>query len=133
MSPLYRGLMADFLTWAISEAKGSAFADRVEHWQRHYYQSIRGRQNDARIAGNHALLAAAFEIFAAYMQDVWPGAAQEAEEFALIDLAEMVAVSVGSAEAEQASTIFLETLRSLLDWGRVRFEGQSGSQTSSSE
>ena len=42
----------------------------------------------------------------------------------------MVSVSVGSAEAEQASTIFLETLRSLLDWGRVRFEGQSGSQSS---
>ncbi len=130
MSPLYRGLMADFLAWVIREAKGAVFADRVEHWQRHYYQSIRGRQNDARIAGNHALLAAAFEIFAAYLQDVWPEAKQEAEDFALIDLAEMVSVSVGSAEAEQASTIFLESLRSLLDWGRVRFEGQSGSQSS---
>ncbi len=130
MSPLYRGLMADFLAWVIREAKGTVFAGRVEHWQRHYYQSIRGRQNDARIAGNHALLAAAFEIFAAYLQDVWTGAAHEAEDFALVDLAEMVAVSVGAAEAEQASTIFLETLRSLLDWGRVRFEGQNGSQTS---
>jgi hypothetical protein len=128
MSPLYRGVMAEFLAWVIHEEKGAAFADRVEHWQRHYYRSIRGRQNDARIAGNHALLAAAFEVFAAYMQDVWPGAAEEAEEFALNDLAEMVSVSVGSAESEQASTIFLESLRSLLDWGQVRFEGQSGSK-----
>jgi hypothetical protein len=120
--------MAEFLAWVIHEEKGAAFADRVEHWQRHYYRSIRGRQNDSRIAGNHALLAAAFEVFAAYMQDVWPGAAEEAEEFALNDLAEMVSVSVGSAESEQASAIFLESLRSLLDWSQVRFEGQSGSK-----
>ena len=111
MSPLYCGLMADFLAWVILEGKGPAFANRVEHWQRHYYRLIRGRQNDARISGNHGLLAAAFEIFATYLQDVWPDAGQEAEEFALVDLAEMVSVSVGAAEAEQASTIFLESLR----------------------
>jgi hypothetical protein len=124
MSPLYRGLMADFLAWVIREGRGQRFAARVEHWQHHYYQSIAGRQNDARIAGNHALLAAAFEEFATYMEEVWPEAMPEAEEFGRVDLAQMVAVSVGSAEEEQGSTIFLEALRALLDWGRVRFEGR---------
>jgi hypothetical protein len=73
MSPLYRGLMADFLAWVIREGRGAVFADRVEHWQRHYCATIAGRQNDARIAGNHRLLAAAFEQMAAYLRDVGPG------------------------------------------------------------
>jgi hypothetical protein len=123
MSPLYRGVMADFLAWVIREGRGTTFASRVEHWQAHYYALIAGRQNDARIAGNYALLAAAFEQLAFYLEDVWPQAAQAAQEFAEIDLAEMVSASVGSAEEEQASTTFLETLRALLDWGRVRLEG----------
>jgi hypothetical protein len=126
MSPLYRGFMADFLAWVIREGRGAVFAERVEHWQRHYYQSIAGRQNDARIAGNHALLAAAFEQMAAYLEDVWPAAAEEAEEFALEDVARMVAASVGSAEADQGSNVFLEALRALLDWGRVRLEAPGG-------
>jgi len=130
MSPLYRGLMADFLAWVIREGKGAAFADRVAHWHDHYYRSIAGRQNDGRIAGNHALLAAAFVQLASYLADVWPEAAQEAQDFACVDLAEMVLASVGSAEEDQASSIFLETLRALLDWGRVRLEGQTDGNSS---
>ncbi len=126
MSPQYRGLMADFLAWIIYEGRGAVFAERVEHWQGYYYRSIAGRQNDARIASNHALLAAAFEQMATYLGDVWPEAAEEAEEFATVDVARMVAASVGSAEADQGSTVFMEALRALLDWGRVRLEAPSG-------
>jgi hypothetical protein len=126
MSPRYRGLMADFLAWVIREGRGAVFAERVELRQSHYYRSIAGRQNDARIAGNHALLVAAFEQMAAYLEDVWPEAASDAEEFALGDVARMVAASVGSAEQDQGSAVFLEALRALLDWGRVRLEAPGG-------
>jgi hypothetical protein len=130
MSPLYRGMMGDFLAWVIRNGRGIAFADRVAYWHDYYYRSIAGRQNDARIAGNHALLAAAFEQLASYLADVWPEAAQEAEVFAQVDVAEMVLASVGWAEEDQASSIFLETLRALLDWGRVRLEGPRDSTSS---
>jgi hypothetical protein len=126
MSPLYRGLMADFLAWVIRERRGATFAGRVEYWQGIYYRSIAGRQNDARIAGNHALLAAAFEQMAAYLRDVWPEAVEEAERFAAADVAGMVAASVGAAEEDQGSAVFLESLRALLDWGRVRLEVPGG-------
>ena len=126
MSPLYRGFMADFLAWVIREGRGAVFAERVEHWQGRYYETVAGMQNDARIAGNHALLAAAFEQMAAYLGDVWPGAAAAAEEFATVDVAGMVAASVGAAEDDQGSTVFLEALRALLHWGRVRLESPGG-------
>jgi hypothetical protein len=126
MSPLYRGLMADFLAWVIREGRGAIFAQRVEHWQRDYYTSIRGRQNDARIAGNHALLAAAFEQLVTYLRDLWPESAGAAEEFATVDVARMVVASVGSAEEDQRSTVFLEALLALLNWGRVRLESPGG-------
>jgi hypothetical protein len=124
-SPLYRGMMADFLARVIREGRGAVFADRAEYWQRHYYAMIGGRQNDARIAGNHALLAA-FEQMATYLADVWPEAAEAAMEFATVDVARMVKASVGSAEEDQASAVFLDTLRALLDWGRARIEGLGG-------
>jgi hypothetical protein len=38
----------------------------------------------------------------------------------------MVKASVGSAEEDQASAVFLDTLRALLDWGRARIEGLGG-------
>ena len=87
-------------------------------------ESIAGRQNDARIAGNHALLAAAFEQMAAYLGTSGPRPGEAAEEFATVDVAGMVAASVGSAEEDQGSAVFLEALRALLDWGRVRFESR---------
>jgi hypothetical protein len=127
MSPLYRGFMADFLAWVIREGRGAVFAERVEHWQARYYESVAGMQNDARIAGGHALLAAAFEQMAAYLGDVWPEAQSAAEEFATVDVAGMVAASVGAAADDQGSTVFLEALRALLHWGRIRLEGPGGS------
>jgi hypothetical protein len=122
MSPLYRGLMSAFVGWIIREGRGAVFAERVEHWQRRYYESVAGMQNDARVAGTHALLAAAFEQMAAYLGDVWPGAAMAAEEFATVD----VAAGVGAAAEDQGSEVFLEALRALLHWDRVRLESQGG-------
>jgi hypothetical protein len=110
----------------IREGRGAVLAERVEHWQRHYYGRIAGRQNDARIAGTVAPLAASFEQMAAYLGDVWPGASEAAEAFATVDVAGMVAASVGSAEADQGSAVFLESIRGLLDWGQARLEAPGG-------
>ncbi len=121
-SPQYRGLLADFLAWVIREGRGEAFAARVEHWQAHYYGPIAGSQNDARIAGNHALFAAAFEQMADYLADVWPESSAAAEKFATADVAGMVMASVGAAADDQGGAIFLDELRALLHWGRVRLE-----------
>ena len=121
--PLYRGLMADFIAHLIREQKKGSSPERVDHWYQYYHAQIAGRQNDARIAGNHSLLAAAFEQFAAFLGDVWPEWETEAREFAEEDLLAMVMEAVGSAEEEQASTIFLETLRSLIEYDRVWVEG----------
>ena len=122
MSPQYRGFMADFLAWVIREGRGAVFAERVEHWQGRYYEPIAGYQNDARIAGNHALLAAAFEQMAAYLGNVWPEAAEAAEQFATVDVARMVTASVEAAAEDQSSNVFLDSLRALLGWGRARLE-----------
>jgi hypothetical protein len=126
MSPLYRGFMADFLAWIVREGCGAIFAGRVEHWQGHYYESVAGMQNDARIAGNHALLAAAFDQMTAYLGDVWPEATSAAEDFATVDVRGMVEASVGAAAEDQGSTVFLEAIRALLHWDRVRLEAPGG-------
>jgi hypothetical protein len=63
---------------------------------------------------------------AAYLYDAWPDSEQAAADFALDDLAEMVREAAGAAEREQASVVFLEAVRELLDWGRVRLEGRAG-------
>jgi hypothetical protein len=118
----YRGLMGAFLSGVIRDDRGRQFAERVKHWRGFYYGRIAGRQNDDRIATNHALLAAAFEQFASYLGQSWDGAGQEAEEFATGDLASMVRDAAGDVEDETAA-IFLATLRDLIRLGRVSFEG----------
>jgi hypothetical protein len=53
-------------------------------------------------------------------------AAMAAEEFATVDVAGMVAASVGAAAEDQGSEVFLEALRALLHWGRVWLESPDG-------
>jgi hypothetical protein len=43
-----------------------------------------------------------------------------------MDVEGMVMASVGSAEEDQGSAVFLEALRALLDWGQVRLEAPGG-------
>ncbi len=82
--------MADFIADIIRNKKGVTFIERLDHWSQFYYEKVAGRQNDARIAGNHALLAAAFEQFADYLSDVWAEAKDAAREFAEVDLVDLV-------------------------------------------
>ncbi len=120
---LYRGWMAAFIAHVIRNDLGKRFRARFEHWRRHYLQGIRGRVNDARIASNHACLAAAFELFAEFMRDVWNEADQAARAFAEDYLADLVVKAAGAVEQETPARIFLDTLGELIAFERVRIDG----------
>src|SRR5262249_16168690 len=126
MSPLYRGLMADFLGWVIREGEGAVFGGRVEPWGGHGGGGVAGRAGaGGRRGAPRPGGAGVCERMAGYLEDVWPEAIEVAEEFAAVDVARMVTASVGSAEADQASTVFLEALRSLLDWAGCGWRGRA--------
>jgi hypothetical protein len=120
--PLYRGVTADLIAYTLREGVAERFRDRVGHWQRHYLGLIAGRGNDARIAANHAALAAAFGLFGAYMGDVWAGAAEAARAFAEDYVAGLVTEAAGGVADEMPAAIFLRTLAELLDSGGARIE-----------
>jgi hypothetical protein len=122
---LYRGWTAAFIAHFIRNDLGKRFKERVDHWQRVYLKRIRGRTNDARIATNHACLAAAFELFAEFMSDVW-GAAEAkhaARAFAEEYVAGLVLEAAGAVEEETAGRIYLSVLAELVAFGLVRIKG----------
>lgn len=122
---LYRGWMAAFIADYIRHDRASEFRTRVEHWQRRYLERIRGRTNDSRIATNHACVAAAFELFASFMKDVWgeAEAAAAVRSFAEDYLEEMVMAAAGDVEADTPARIFLRILGDQITFGRVRIDG----------
>src|SRR5262249_26604650 len=70
---LYSRVMGDFLRWVLAEGRKGVFTRRFGELQDRYYRDVQGQQNDLRVATNLALLGAAFEQFAEYLGDVWPG------------------------------------------------------------
>jgi hypothetical protein len=120
--PLYRGVTADFIRWLIVEGRTAGFAGQVERHRGRFYRDIAGRQNDARIAGNFALLAAAVEEFALYLGDAWPGSQTEVDGYIHEDLVAARDRILRIAREQQASEIFLDTLRALLAHNKVRFQ-----------
>jgi hypothetical protein len=119
----YRGWMATFLAHVIRNDLGQQFADRVQFWHRHFHQLIKGKANGARIASNHASLAAAFELFAGFMRDVWTEADEAARVFADEYLGALVIEAAGSVEEETAGRILLDTLAELIAFERARIDG----------
>ena len=106
-------------TWARRSRVG--FDDR-QQW---YLGRIRGRTNDARLATNHACLAAAFELFAGFMGDAWgeADASEAARAFAEEYIAGLVVEAAGDVDSETPARIFLGTLGELHEFGQVRIEG----------
>jgi hypothetical protein len=123
MRPLYRGVMADFIRHLIVAGRLEGFAGRVAAHRERFYADIIGRPNDARIAGNFALLAAAFQEFALYLGDVWPDWEELARVYVEEDLVALRDRTLGIARQQQASEVFLDTLRPLLAHNKVRFQG----------
>jgi hypothetical protein len=124
LRPSYRGVTADFIRWLIAEGRTVGFAAHVERHRERFYRGIAGMPNDARIAGNFALLAAAFEEFALYLGDAWPGGAALARGYVEEDLVVIRDRMLKVAREQQASEIFLDTLRVLLAHKKVRFQGE---------
>jgi hypothetical protein len=120
---LYRGWTAAFIASVIRNDLAKRFKTRVEHWQRVYLGRITGRTNDARIAANHACMAAAFELFAEFMGDVWDGANEAARAFAEVYVAGLVVEAAGAVEEETPARLFLSVLAEQIAYGRVRIKG----------
>jgi hypothetical protein len=125
MRALYRGVMADFIRHLIVAGRLEGFAGRVARHRERFYGDIVGRPNDARIAGNFALLAAAFAEIALYLGDVWPDWEEQARGYVEEDLVALRDRTLGIAREQQASEVFLDTLRALLVHNKVRFQGEA--------
>jgi hypothetical protein len=71
----YPGLMAAFIADLIGRGRIERFKERAASWTQAYYEGIAGMPNDARIAGNFGIVAAAAGEFAAFLGrlGVWPG------------------------------------------------------------
>jgi hypothetical protein len=113
-SPGYRAVTADFIQHLLAQGRTQSFAASVSALRQRYYQDIAGQQNDSRIAGNFALLAAAFAEAAAYFQDVWPGWEKEAERFLEQDLVAARDRMLGAVREQQASEVFWTVLGTLV-------------------
>src|SRR5262249_40258632 len=105
--------------------------DRVRALRQFYARGIAGMQNDSRIAGNFALLAASFYEAARYLADAWPGWKAEALDFIRGELVAVRDEMLGEAREQQESEVFLATLRDLVAHGRVRVEGDRSVDPSS--
>ena len=119
----YPGVMADFIRHIIANNRGPAFAARVRELQARYYREITGSDNDVRIAGNFAMLAAAFEEIADYLRDVWQGADEAKRVFAERYIPELRQATVADVSDQKASRLFLSTLAVLVQQGAVRING----------
>lgn len=124
----YPALMAGFIHHVIAEGRGVAFAGRVATLQASHLAEIVGAQNDLRIAGNVALLGAAFEEIAAYLGGLeGSGWGEQARRYVEADLAAIRDAMIRQVKDQQASEIFLSTLRSLIENERVRLQGYPNS------
>ena len=122
----YPGVMADFIRHVLANKRGLAFAARVEELQARFYREDAGKDNDVRIAGNFALLAAAFEEMADYLRDVWDGAAEAKRVFVEEHVPELRRANLADVSEQKASKLFLSTLAGLVQQGTVQIKGLQG-------
>ena len=128
---VYRGLMPAFIQHLVAHGRTAQFAARVEDRYKYYYAGIAGENNDIRIAGNFALLAAAFEEIAAFLGDAWPGREHEAHAFITEDLVAIRDEMLAAVRQQQASEVFLTTLRALVMNGYVQIRNWQPEHVSS--
>lgn len=93
-----------------------------------FYEQSKGEDNDVRIAGNFALLAAAFEEMAEYLKDVWPEADDAKRVFVEEHIPELQEATLNDVHEQKASQVFLDTLAMLVKQGSVEIRGFQGVQ-----
>ena len=119
----YAGVMCDFIRHIIANNRGPAFAERVAALQQRYYREVTGSDNDLRIAGNFAMLAAAFEEIADYLRDVWAAADEAKRMFVEQHVPALRQATLADVSDQKASRLFLSTLAVLVQQGSVRVQG----------
>jgi hypothetical protein len=115
--------MSDFISWVIRNGRTSDFSERVVFWRELYVKKIAGKQNEVRIAANHAALAAALELFAEYMGDAWAFSGETVKCFCDTCLVERMIEAAQAVEEELAATIFVNHLKDLISSQQVLLEG----------
>jgi hypothetical protein len=118
----YRGVMADFIGWELSTGRLDGFADRVAGLQEVYYDGVERSTNGLRVAGNLAVLGAAFGELAAYLgvHGAWDGWKAEAARFVEVDLPAVRGAVLEDVRDQQPSVVFVHELRQLIAAGEVR-------------
>ena len=111
----YSGMMADFVRFALASGWTARFAGEVEDLRRRLLAGVEGRQNDARVASNLALLGASFRAACEYLEDVWPEAQNQAAVFAETDLSALREEMLAGTREQQASEVFLHVLAGLIE------------------
>ena len=119
----YSGVTADFIRFLLAENRIPVFRSELSRLQEFYYRDIVGQQNDIRIAGNFAMLAAAFGEMAQYLAPVWPAWQGEVERFVIRDSVALRNDMLGCVREQQACEIFLGTLRDLVENRHVTIDG----------
>ena len=119
----YSGLMADFIRHLLANDRPAAFVARVAALQDQFCQAAKGHENIVRVAGNFALLAAAFEEMAEYLKDVWPGADDAKRAFIEQHIPALRGATLNDVHEQKASCVFLSTLGMLVKQGSVLIRG----------
>jgi len=119
----YAGVMTDFIRHVLVNNRGPAFVARVAELQTRFYDEDTGQDNDVRIAGNFAMLAAAFEEIADYLHDAWAGADAAKLAFVNEHVPELRRATLADVSDQKASQLFLSTLAGLVHQGAVRVQG----------
>jgi hypothetical protein len=125
-SCVYSAVIADFIRHLLAKKRTRSFAKLVNALRKRYYREIAGQQNDSRIAGNFALLAAGFVEIALYLREVWPGWKAELKRFLNQDLVAIRNEMLHIVREQEASEVFWELLSTLIEHGQVVLAAQSG-------
>jgi hypothetical protein len=118
----YSAATAGFIGWLLARGRTGEFADRVREYEGRYYRQVSGQPNDARVAANLAVLAAAHAEFAEYLGDVWPTWHEEVKWFGDEYVSALLAQMMGAVKQQRAIEVFWNTLVNLIDCRRVRLD-----------
>ena len=119
----YSGLMADFIRHVLANGRPAVFLTRVAALQDQFCQASQGHENSVRVAGNFAMLAAAFEEMAEYLKDVWAEAEEAKRVFVEQHIPALRGATLSDVHEQKASCVFLSTLAMLVKQGSVQIRG----------
>lgn len=126
MREAYSGITLDFVRWLLAEGFPAKYEAVFSRIRQRFLDVIAGKcSNDARIAGNHAVLLIGFAHMAYNLRNVWPAWHEEVLWFHdhLGEKLQGMAVTSSSMADWQK---FLDGLAALQSHGKVRFRGEEG-------